>query len=106
MVERFEVMHREVTDGSARYLCAAEAIELGFNVIWFGVLMLMILEISLATPPFGLLLFVVKGAAPDDTTMRQIIVSVAPFIAMAMLVVVILIAFPGITLLLPNLISR
>ena len=35
--------------------------------------MLMILEISLATPPFGLLLFVVKGAAPDDTTMRQII---------------------------------
>ncbi len=79
---------------------------LGFNVIWFGVLLLMILEISLATPPFGLLLFVVKGAAPDDTTMQQIIISVAPFIAMAMLVVAILITFPGLTLILPNLISR
>ncbi len=79
---------------------------LGFNVIWFGVLMLMILEISLATPPFGLLLFVAKGAAPDDTTMQQIMVSVAPFIAMAMLVVAILIVFPGLTLVLPNLISR
>ncbi len=80
--------------------------QLGFNVIWFGVLMLMILEISLATPPFGLLLFVAKGAAPDDTTMQQIMISVAPFIAMAMLVVAILIAFPGLTLVLPNLISR
>ncbi len=79
---------------------------LGFNVVWFGVLMLMILEISLATPPFGLLLFVAKGAAPDDTTMQQIMVSVAPFIAMALLVVAILIVFPGLTLILPNLISR
>ncbi len=80
--------------------------QLGFNVVWFGVLMLMILEISLATPPFGLLLFVVKGAAPDDTTMQQIIISVAPFVGMAMLVVALLIAVPEITLLLPNLINR
>ena len=79
---------------------------LGFNIIWFGVLMLMILEISLATPPFGLLLFVAKGAAPDDTTIQEIIVSVAPFIAMALVVVAILIYWPGITLVLPNLISR
>ena len=80
--------------------------QLGFNIIWFGVLMLMILEISLATPPFGLLLFVAKGAAPDDTTMQQIILSVAPFIAMALVVVAMLIYWPEITLILPNLISR
>lgn len=80
--------------------------QLGFNIIWFGVLMLMILEISLATPPFGLLLFVAKGAAPDDTTMQEIIVSVAPFIAMALIVVAILVYWPGITLVLPNLINR
>ena len=79
---------------------------LGFNIIWFGVLMLMILEISLATPPFGLLLFVAKGAAPDDTTIQEIIVSVAPFIAMALIVVAMLIYWPEITLVLPNLISR
>ena len=80
--------------------------QLGYNIVWFGVLMLMILEISLATPPFGLLLFVAKGAAPDSTTMQEIILSVTPFIGMAMLVVVLLIAFPEITLLLPNLINR
>ena len=79
---------------------------LGYNIVWFGVLMLMILEISLATPPFGLLLFVAKGAAPDDTTMQEIIVSVAPFVMMALLVVVLLIAVPEITLILPNLINR
>lgn len=79
---------------------------LGFNIIWFGVLMLMILEISLATPPFGLLLFVAKGAAPGDTTIQEIIVSVAPFIAMALIVVAMLVYWPEITLVLPNLISR
>jgi tripartite ATP-independent transporter DctM subunit len=78
--------------------------QLGFDVVWFGVLMLMILEISLATPPFGLLLFVAKGAAPD-TSMREIIVSVAPFIAIALGVVVLLIAFPELTLVLPRLMA-
>ncbi len=80
--------------------------QLGFNVIWFGVLMLLVLEISFVTPPFGLLLFVVKGAAPDDTTMGQIIFSVLPFIALALILTVFLIVFPEITLILPNLIAR
>ncbi len=72
--------------------------QMGYNVVWFGVLALMILEISLATPPFGLLLFVAKGAAPADTTMRQVITSVFPFIALALAVVVLLIAVPELTL--------
>ena len=76
----------------------------GFDVVWFGVLMLMLLEIGLATPPFGLLLFVAKGAAPD-TSMREIIVSVAPFIAIALGVVILLVAFPGLTLWLPRLMA-
>jgi len=75
--------------------------QLGFNQVWFGVLMLMILEISLATPPFGLLLFVAKGAAPSRTTMGEIIVSVTPFIAMALLVVVLLLIFPWLATILP-----
>ncbi len=79
--------------------------QLGFNQVWFGVLMLMVLEISLATPPFGLLLFVAKGAAPPQTTMREIIVSVTPFILMALFVVVLLIVFPGLTTFLPALMS-
>jgi tripartite ATP-independent transporter DctM subunit len=73
--------------------------------VWFGVLSLMLLEISLATPPFGLLLFVAKGAAPEGTTMGQIIGSVAPFILMAMLVVALLILVPQLTLIIPNMIA-
>ena len=79
---------------------------LGFHNVWFGVLMLMVLEISLATPPFGLLLFVAKGAVPRGTTMRQIIFSVMPFIGMALIVVALIFVFPSITLLLPSLIQR
>ena len=78
--------------------------QLGLEPVWFGVLMLMILEVSLATPPFGLLLFVAKGASPE-TPMRDIIGSVTPFIALALAVVALLIAFPQITLLLPRLIT-
>jgi len=79
--------------------------QFGFEPVWFGVLMLMCLEISLATPPFGLLLFVAKGASPESS-MRDIVLSVAPFIAIALAVVVLLIAFPPLTLWLPDLMAR
>lgn len=78
--------------------------QFGFEPVWFGVLMLMCLEISLATPPFGLLLFVAKGASPE-TSMRDIIASVAPFVALALSVVVLLIALPELTLWLPRLMA-
>ena len=80
--------------------------QIGYNVVWFGVLTLMVMEISLATPPFGLLLFVAKGAAPADTTMRQGITSVLPFVFIAMLVVALLIAIPQLTLIVPELINN
>ncbi len=76
---------------------------LGFDPIWFGVLMLLVLEISLATPPFGLLLFVAKGAAPAGTSMSDIILSVTPFILLSLVVVALLIIFPSIALTLPDL---
>jgi tripartite ATP-independent transporter DctM subunit len=77
---------------------------LGFDIVWFGVLMLMILEVSLATPPFGLLLFVAKGAAPQ-ASMREIIVSVTPFVGIVLAVVGLLIAVPDLTLILPRLMA-
>jgi len=79
---------------------------LQYDIVWFGVLVLLVLEISLATPPFGLLLFVAKGAAPPETTMRQVIVSVLPFIGMSLLLVALLIVVPSITLALPELMRR
>lgn len=77
---------------------------LGLHPVWFGVLMLMILEISLATPPFGLLLFVAKGAS-QQTSMRDIIASVLPFIGIALCVVALLVAFPDLTLILPRMMA-
>ncbi|WP_171123837.1 MULTISPECIES: TRAP transporter large permease [unclassified Ruegeria] len=76
---------------------------LGFDPIWFGLIMLLSLEISFTTPPFGLLLFVMKGVAPPGTTMREIYTSAFPFIFCSILLVVLLIAFPGLALFLPSL---
>jgi tripartite ATP-independent transporter DctM subunit len=80
------------------------ALALGFDIVWFGVLMLMILEVSLATPPFGMLLFVAKGAAPQ-VSMGEIIASVLPFIVMVLAVVVMIVAVPGLALVLPRLMA-
>lgn len=79
------------------------AATLGFDPVWFGLIMLLALEISFTTPPFGLLLFVMKGVAPPDTTMRQIYMSAFPFIGCSLLLVGLLIAFPQIALWLPSL---
>ncbi len=76
---------------------------LGFDLIWFAVIILLALEISFTTPPFGLLLFVMKGVSPPGTTMREIYMAAIPFMACAMLVVALLILFPQIALFLPGL---
>ena len=75
---------------------------LGFDPIWFGLIMLLALEISFTTPPFGLLLFVMKGVAPPGTTMREIYTSAFPFIGCSLLLVALLIAFPQLALWLPS----
>jgi len=76
---------------------------LGFDPVWFGLIMLLALEISFTTPPFGLLLFVMKGVAPPGTTMREIYTSAFPFIGCSLLLVALLIAFPQLALWLPSL---
>ena len=79
------------------------ATSLGFDPIWFALIMLLALEISFTTPPFGLLLFVMKGVSPPDTTMREIYTSAFPFIGCSLLLVVLLIMFPALALWLPSL---
>ena len=79
------------------------AMTLEFDPIWFGIIMLLALEISFTTPPFGLLLFVMKGVAPKGTTMREIYTSAFPFIFCSLLLVALLVAFPGLALWLPAL---
>ena len=79
------------------------ATTLGFDPVWFGLVILLALEISFTTPPFGLLLFVMKGVAPKDTTMREIYLSAFPYMGCAILVVLLLILFPQLALWLPSL---
>jgi tripartite ATP-independent transporter DctM subunit len=66
-------------------------------------IMLLALEVGYTTPPFGLLLFVMKGVAPPGTTMRDIYLAAAPFIACVLLLIVLLILFPPLATWLPRL---
>ena len=70
----------------------------GFDLVWFGVIVLLALEISFTTPPFGLLLFVMRGVAPPGTTMADIYKSAIPFMACALLLVGLLIWEPRLAL--------
>jgi tripartite ATP-independent transporter DctM subunit len=76
---------------------------LGFDLTWFGIIMLLALEIGYTTPPFGLLLFVMKGVAPPGTTMRDIYLAAMPFIGCVLLLIVLIILFPPIATWLPRL---
>lgn len=75
---------------------------LGYDPIWFGVLMVIVLEIGLITPPVGLNVFVLKGAAPD-VPMTTIFRGILPFLAAAVLSIVIITVFPGIATFIPDL---
>lgn len=76
---------------------------LGFDPIWFGVLVVHIVEIAMITPPFGVNLFVVKGAAGDEVGLSEITRGIFPFIAADLVTLAIFIAFPELILFLPNL---
>jgi tripartite ATP-independent transporter DctM subunit len=74
---------------------------LGYDPIWFGIIMVIVLEMGLISPPVGINVFVVKGVA-EDVPLGQIYAGIVPFwIAMAVCAIL-LIIFPEIALLLPN----
>ncbi|MEK9930435.1 MAG: TRAP transporter large permease [Rhodospirillaceae bacterium] len=74
---------------------------LGYDPIWFGVVMVIVLEMGLISPPVGVNVFVVKGVA-EDVPLKQIFSGIIPFwIAMAICLIILLI-FPQIALFLPN----
>jgi len=75
---------------------------LGLDKVWFGIVVLLALEMSLTTPPFGLLLFLMLGVAPKGTTLPQVALAAAPYLASDLLLLTLLIAFPAIALYLPG----
>jgi tripartite ATP-independent transporter DctM subunit len=74
---------------------------LGYDPIWFGVLMVHLCEVSQITPPFGLNLFILKGTLPD-ANLNEVIRGIIPFFIMDIVTLAIYIAFPQLALFLPS----
>lgn len=77
------------------------AMELGIDPIWFGVLVVLTLEMGLISPPVGINVFIVKSVAPD-VPLGRIFRGVLPFWAAMLVTLAVLVAFPQISLLLPD----
>jgi tripartite ATP-independent transporter DctM subunit len=77
-------------------------VALGFDPIWFGVIVVLIVEMGMISPPVGMTMFVVKGIVPD-VAIGTIFIGVLPFFSVVALVIVLLILFPEIALFLPSL---
>ena len=71
--------------------------------VWFGLFVLLALEMSQTTPPFGLLLYIMLGVAPKGTTLFQAASAAAPFLLCDAVLITLLMLFPQIALYLPSL---
>ncbi len=77
---------------------------MGFDPIWFGIIMVRVVEIGMITPPVGINVFIIKGVA-QDVPMHEIFKGIMPFLAMDVIHLALLISIPQIALLLPNLLG-
>ncbi|GAX38566.1 TRAP transporter large permease [Nodularia sp. NIES-3585] len=77
--------------------------QLNIDLVWYGVILGANLQTSFLTPPFGFALFYLRGVAPPEVSTSDIYRGVIPFILLQILVLVLIIAFPGIVSFLPNL---
>jgi tripartite ATP-independent transporter DctM subunit len=75
---------------------------LDIDLIWFGVLYLICMQLGLLLPPHGLLLMTMKGVAPKEVTMAHIFRAVVPYVAMSLVLLVVIILVPAIATWLPN----
>lgn len=79
---------------------------LGYDPIWFAIIMVKLVELSVITPPVGLNLFVVVGASRGLVTTRDVYSGVAVFIFLEVITLALLLMIPQITLFLPNIMIR
>lgn len=75
---------------------------LEIDLIWFGILYLICMQLGLLLPPHGLLLMTMKGVAPPQVTMGDIFRAVVPYIVMSLLLLALLLVFPAIATWLPS----
>ena len=79
--------------------------QMGIDLIWFGVMFLICMQLGLLMPPHGLLLMTMKGVSPPQVTMMHIFRAVTPFLLISIAVLVLVFFVPGIATWLPNLIG-
>ena len=75
---------------------------LGFDLIWYGVLYTITTQIAYMTPPFGYNLFLMRAMAPPEIGVRDIYVSIVPFVLVMIIALALILFFPQIALWLPN----
>lgn len=74
---------------------------LGFDPVWFGVVVVMVVELGLITPPIGMNVFIIKGIAPD-VPLGTIYVGVLPFVVAQVILIALIVGFPFLALWLPS----
>jgi len=78
---------------------------LGYDPIWFGVVVTMLVEIALISPPDGTVLYVLQGMRRDGGQISEVFKGVLPFVGVYILAVLVLMVFPGIALWLPSVVG-
>jgi len=80
-------------------------IALGFDPVWFGVLIMLLIETAMITPPVGINLFIVQGVRGRGQ-LHDVMLGALPFVGSLVVMIVLLIMFPEIALWLPELLSK
>jgi tripartite ATP-independent transporter DctM subunit len=81
---------------------APTVIALGYDLIWFGVLFNMTMQVGYLSPPFGQAAFYLKSVAPPEITLDMIFKAMWPFIGLQVIGLAIVLAFPGVAMWLPS----
>jgi len=76
--------------------------ELGFDLVWYGILYTITCQIAYMTPPFGYNLFLMRAMSPPEITIQDIYRSIGPFVFVMVLALIAVMIFPNIALWLPN----
>ena len=75
----------------------------GWDPLWFGVVYLICMQLGLLTPPFGMLLFTMRGVAPKEIPTSEIFAAVTPYVLMGVLMIVLVLLLPVLATGLPGL---
>jgi TRAP-type C4-dicarboxylate transport system permease large subunit len=78
------------------------AVSVGYDPVWFGIVLIIAAELALITPPVGVNLFIIKSLAPEGTMSSVIARGALPYVMVVWVLFALLIAFPEIALWLPS----